>query len=174
MNHTTRAALFTILAAVAAAQDSRQLSLRQTLELAEKRSPDVQLASLRQVEAQARSLVARSAYQPQLGVAVGNTYQTSNMEGIGLLIPGIPARLGPYRVFNARPQLTAPVFDLELLSNIHAARERAIESKYDTETTRQATLLAVLELDINLFQAESRIAAAESRLRTAQAVHQQA
>ena len=118
--------------------------------------------------------MARSAYQPQLGVVVGNTYQTSNMEGIGLLIPGIPARLGPYRVFNARPQLTAPVFDLELLSGIHAARERVVESKYDAETTRQATLLAVLELDINLFQAESRIAAAAERLRTAQAIHQQA
>ncbi|MGB7762665.1 MAG: TolC family protein [Bryobacteraceae bacterium] len=174
MNRTTRAFLFTTLAAAAAAQDSPKLSLRQTLELAEKKSPDVQLAVLRRVEAQARSLLARSAYQPQVGIAVGNTYQTSNMEGIGLLIPGIPSRLGPYRVFNARPQLTAPVFDLELLSGIHAARERVVESKYDAETARQATLLAVLELDINLFQAESRIAAAESRLRTAQAVHRQA
>jgi len=148
--------------------------LRQTLELAEKQSPEMQLALLRRVEAQARSLVARSAYQPQLGVAVGNTYQTSNMEGLGLLIPGVPSRLGPYRVFNARPQLTAPVFDLELLSGIHAARERVVESKYDAETTRQSTLLAVLELDINLFQAESRIAAADARLRNAQAIHRQA
>lgn len=174
MNHATRVFIFTILATAAAAQDSPKLSLRQTLELAEKKSPDMQLALLRQVEARARSLVARSAYQPQLGVAVGNTYQTSNMEGLGLLIPGVPSRLGPYRVFNARPQLTAPVFDLELLSGIHAARERVVESKYDAETTRQATLLAVLELDINLFQAESRIAAAAARLRTAQAVYQQA
>jgi len=175
MIHTARVFLFTILAAAAAAaQDSPKLSLRQTLELAERKSPEMQLALLRQVEAQARSLVARSAYQPQLGVAVANTYQTSNMEGIGLLIPGFPERLGPYRVFNARPQLTAPVFDLELLSGIHAARERVIESKYDAETTRQATLLAVLELDIDFFQAESRIAAAAARLNTAQAVHQQA
>lgn len=174
MNYATRVFLFAMLALAAAAQDSPKLSLRQTLELAEKKSPEMQIALLRQVEAHARSLVARSAYQPQLGIAVGNTYQTSNMEGIGLLIPGVPSRLGPYRVFNARPQLTAPVLDLELLSGIHAARERVIESKYDAETTRQATLLAVLELDINLFQAESRIAAAEARLRTAQAVHQQA
>jgi len=174
MNHTTRVFLFTALAAAAAAQESPKLSLRQTLELAEKQSPEMQLALLRRVEAQARSLVARSAYQPQLGVAVGNTYQTSNMEGLGLLIPGVPSRLGPYRVFNARPQLTAPVFDLELLSGIHAARERVVESKYDAETTRQSTLLAVLELDINLFQAESRIAAADARLRNAQAIHRQA
>jgi len=174
MNYTVRVFLFTILAAAAAAQDSPRLSLRQTLELAEKKSPEMQLALLRRVEAQARSLVARSAYQPQLGIAVGNTYQTSNMEGLGLLIPGVPSRLGPYRVFNARPQLTAPVFDLELLSGIHAARERVVESKYDAETTRQATLLAVLELDINFFQAESRIAAADARLRNAQAIHQQA
>jgi outer membrane protein TolC len=174
MNHTTRVFIFALLAAAAGAQDSPKLTLRQTLELAEKNSPDVQVALLQRAEAQARSLVTRSAYQPQLGIVVGNTYQTSNMEGIGLLIPGFPERLGPYRVFNARPQLTAPVFDLELLSGIHAARERVVESKYDAETTRQSTLLAVLELDINLFQAESRMAAADARLRTAQAVHRQA
>jgi outer membrane protein len=174
MNRTTLVFLSAALALAASAQESPKLSLRQTLELAEKQSPEMQLALLRRVEAQARSLVARSAYQPQLGVAVGNTYQTSNMEGLGLLIPGVPSRLGPYRVFNARPQLIAPVFDLELLSGIHAARERVVESKYDAETTRQATLLAVLELDINLFQAESRIAAADARLRNAQAIHQQA
>jgi outer membrane protein len=174
MHNATRVFLLTVLAAVAAAQGSPKLTLRQTLERAEKNSPEMQLGLLRKLEAQANSLVARSAYQPQLGVVVGNTYQTSNTEGLGLMFPGFPSRLGPYRVFNARPQLTAPVFDLALLSTIHSARERAVESKYDAETTRQATLLAVLELDINLFQAESRIAAAAARLRTAQAVHQQA
>jgi len=174
MNHATRIFLLAALAAAAIAQDSPKLTLRQTLERAEKNSPDVELALLRKLEAQANALVARSAYQPQLGVVAGNTYQTSNTEGLGLVFPGFPSRLGPYRVFNARPQLTAPVFDLALLSTIHAARERAVESKYDAETTRQATLLAVLELDINLFQAESRIAAAAARLRTAQAVQKQA
>ena len=174
MNRITRVVLSAAFALAAAAQDAPKLSLRQTLELAERKSPDLQLALLQRVEAQARSLVARSAYQPQLGVAVGNTYQTSNMEGLGLLIPGVPSRLGPYRVFNARPQLTAPVFDLELLSAIHAAGERVVESRYDAETTRQATLLAVLELDINFFQAESRIAAAAARLRNAGAIHRQA
>ena len=174
MNNATRVFLLTALAAAAAAQDSPKLTLRQTLERAEKNSPDVQLALLRKLEAQANALVARSAYQPQLGAVVGNTYQTGNTQGLGLLIPGFPERLGPYRVFNARPQLTAPVFDLSLLSTIHAARERAVESRYDAETTRQATLLAVLELDINLFQADSRIAAAAARLSTAQAVRKQA
>jgi len=174
MNHTTRALFVAILAAAAAAQESPKLSLRQTLELAEKKSPDIELAALQKLEAQARSLAARSAYQPQLGLMVGNTYQTTNLEGMDLLIPGVPERLGPYRVFNARPQLTAPAFDLELLSNIHAARERVVESKYDAETTRQSTLLAVLEFDINLLQAESRIAAAAARLRTAEAVYKQA
>jgi len=174
MRRTALLFLSAVFTLAAAAQDRSKLSLRQTLELAEKKSPEIQLVLLQQMEVRARSLVARSAYQPQLGVVVGNAYQTSNMEGLGLLIPGVPSRLGPYRVFNARPQLTAPVFDLQLLSGIHAARERAIESKFDSDTTRQATLLAVLELDINLFQAESRIAAAGARLRTAAAVHQQA
>jgi len=174
MTNAARVFVCASLAFAAAAQDVPKLSLRQTLQFAEKKSPEMQLALLRKLEARANSLVARSAYQPQLGLVIGNTYQTTNLQGMDLLIPGVPERLGPYRVFNARPQVTAPVFDLALLSTIHAASERVVESKYDAETTRQATLLTVLELDINLFQAESRMAAAAARLRTAQAVRRQA
>jgi len=170
--------VFAVLAlgagAVAAQDSTLRLTLRQAMELAEKQNPDVQLAALRAVEVQATAEIARSAYRPQLGISVANAYQTSNLEGIGLMLPGAPSRVGPYRVFNARPQLTTPVFDLTLLSRIHAETERNQGAKYDTETVRQTTLLAVLELGIDFFQAESRIAAANARLHTAEAVFQQA
>ena len=155
-------------------QVAPKLTLRQTLELAEKRSPDVELAALRAVEAEAQRLVTISGYQPQIGIALSNSYQTSNLQGLGVILPGAPSRVGPYRVFNARPQLTAPVFDLSLLSTIRAARERVAESRYDAETVRQTTLLAVLDLSLNVFQAESRMAAASARLHTAEAVERQA
>jgi len=175
MKNAIGVSLWIMLALSAMAQQVPQkLTLRQALELAEKRSPDVELAALRTVEADAQRLVAVSGYQPQLGITVGNTYQTSNLQGLGVILPGAPSRVGPYRVFNGRPQLTAPVFDLSLLSTIHAARERVAESRYDAETVRQTTLLAVLELSLNLFQAESRLAAATARLHTAEAVEQQA
>lgn len=176
MNNATRVSVVLLLAGLAApAQDGAlRLTLRQALELAEKRNPDVQLAALRSLEMQASALVEKSAYRPQLGISVANAYQTSNLEGIGLMLPGAPSRVGPYRVFNARPQVTAPVFDLTLVSRIHAATERTVGSKYDAETIRQTTLLAVLELAIERFQAESRLAAASARLETAQAVFEQA
>src|SRR5262249_34473526 len=150
--------------AAAAAQAQQAVTLRQLLDLAGERSPEVQLAGLRHAESRVQSEIAASAYKPQLNVTVASAYQTSNLEGIGLLIPDRTSRPGPYRVFNSRPQLTAPVVDLALLSTIRASRERIVESKFDAETARQTTLLTVLELALNYFQAGSRIEAAEARL----------
>jgi outer membrane protein len=175
VTHAIRVSIVISLAAMAATAQPAplRLTLRQALELAEKQSPDLQLAALGALEAQANAESAKSAYRPQLAIAVSNGYQTSNLEGIGLVLPGAPSRMGPYRVFNARPQLTAPLIDLSLLSSIRAAGERSSASKYDAETVRQTTLLAVLELAIDYFQADSRIAAASARLDTAHAVLRQ-
>ena len=163
-----------LLMTVAGAAAQQPVTLRQLLDLAGQRSPQIQLAALRQAESRIQSEIAASAYAPQVNLTTSSAYQTSNLEGIGLVLPGAPSRTGPYRVFNARPQLSAPVFDLALLSSIRAARERIVESKFDAETARQTTLAAVLDLALNHFQAASRYDAAQARLRTAEAVHEQA
>jgi outer membrane protein len=163
--------LLTILTAASA---QTTVTLRQLLDLAAQRSPQIQLSMLNAAESRIQSEIAASAYAPQLNITTASAYQTSNLQGIGLIAPGVPSRTGAYRVFNARPQLTAPVFDLALLSSIRASRERIVESKFDAESARQTTLAAVLELALNHFQAVSRIEAAEARLRTAEAVYEQA
>jgi outer membrane protein TolC len=172
----TRLTLFllTLTVSAAQAQKPRVLTLREALELAQKLSPDIQLSRLAALEAEAASRNVRSAYQPQLQIAVSSAYQTSNLQGIGLLIPGFSDRIGPFRTFNARPVLTQTVLDLSLLSSIRAARERENERKFDIETTREATLLTVAQLYFQAQQVHSRSTAAEARRDTASAVFRQA
>ena len=53
---------------------------------------------------------------------MNGTYQTINLQNIGLIIPGMNSRVGPFRTFDARPTVMQNVLDLSLLSRIRAAR----------------------------------------------------
>lgn len=150
------------------------LTLREAMEQAEKLSPTVQLANLKVLEAEAATRNARSGYQPQVSLTVNGTYQTINLQNIGLIIPGMDSRVGPFRTFDARPTVTQNILDLSLLSRIRAARTAEAAYKYDAQTAKEATLLAVLQLYLQIQQADSRIAATEARRKTAEAVLEQA
>lgn len=150
------------------------LTLREAMSQAEKLSPTVQLANLRVLEAEAATRNARSGYQPQVSLSVNGTYQTINLQNIGLIIPGLGSRVGPFRTFDARPTVTQSIIDLSLLSRIRASRAHESALRHDVQTTREATLLAVLQLYLQIQQADSRIAAAEARRKTAEAVLRQA
>ncbi|MCC6391496.1 MAG: TolC family protein [Bryobacterales bacterium] len=167
--------LLTISMSALRAQPSpRTLGLREAMQAAEKLSPDVQLANLRALEGEAVTRNVRSGYQPQAGVSISGGYQAINLQNIGLFLPGFSARTGPFRTFDARPRLTQTVIDLSLLSSIHASREKERELRFDAETRREATLLAVLQIYLQAQQAESRIRATEARRKTAKAVLEQA
>ncbi len=112
----------------------------------------------------------KAGYGPQLSLVIGGAYQTTNLQGIGVIFPGFPSRVGPYRTFNARPVLTQTVLDLSLLEEIRASRERIREVKEEAEVTKEATIFAVLQLYLQALEAESRVSAAQARLRTAEGV----
>lgn len=162
-----------ILALAVAASAQEKLTLRDALESTAKLSPSVQSAKLDILKREAATMQVRSGYGPQLNLAIGGSYQQTNLQGIGLAFPGFSNRIGPYRTFNARPVLTQTVLDLSLLSEIKAARERTRESQDSAEAVREATQFAVLQLYLQVLEAESRLTSAQARLRSAQAVRNQ-
>ena len=133
-------ALLLLLAGSAAAFP---LTLQQALDEAIKQSPDIQLARLRTVEAEAKIAVVRAGLMPQATLQVAGTYQTSNLQGIGLVFPGFPSRVGPYRTFDARPRVTQTVLDFQLLSAIRASRARVGLAATQAETVKEDLLVAV-------------------------------
>lgn len=153
---------------------ARTLTLREALDLADRINPRIQVANLRVLEQEAAVLGAKAAYRPQLDAVVSQTYQTLNLQALGLLFPGVPSRVGPFRAFDARPVLRQPVFDAGLLSRIRAAKELKLAAGHEAEAVRETTRAAVIDLYLRAFQAGSRMRAAASRLETARAVLAQA
>ncbi len=146
------------------------LTLSQALDEAAAQNPNVQLARLRALEARALAAARQSEYLPQVNVTVATAYQTNNLQGIGLAFPGLSSRLGPYRTFNARPVVSQTILDLSILSSIRASRLREKAAEQDIESLREDTQAAVVGAYLQVFQSQSRLAAAQARLQSADAL----
>lgn len=161
------------LASITASAQTTTLTLRQAVDQIDKLNPDLALARLRVIESEAQAAVVQSGYLPQANLLVQGAYQTNNLQGIGLVFPGFPSRLGPYRTFNARPQITQTILDLSLLSQIRAARAQKGMAELEVRVAREDLTIAVVQLYLQALQADSRISASAARLRTAGAILRQ-
>ena len=174
MNTTAIRASVWLLAATAMGQAVPDpLELKQALTIAAGANPQVQMARLKNLENEALAMMSRSRMGPRLDAVVGGTYQTTNLEGIGLTFPGVPRRVGPYPTFNARPTLAMLALNLPLLSEYRAAKARSRQSQHDAATALEQTQLAVIEVYLQALQAQSRSEASAARVKTAEAVLKQ-
>jgi outer membrane protein TolC len=159
-----------LMAAAYAQTAPARLSLNEALDIAGKASPEIQIARLKALESYANAAQVRSGLLPQLTATVAANYQTTNLAGIGVSGESIPARVGPYRVFDARPRLTQKVLDLSLLSASRAARYTAKQMEHDSKAVVEQTQLAIIEVYLQSLQADSRRRAAAARVETARAL----
>ena len=168
------AALAALATSVFAQDIPQTLNLSQAFALLERENPVVLAARLKAMEAEMRAAATRSGWGPQLNLTAGQQYQTSNLQGIGLVFPGAGPRIGPYRVFDVRPRLSQTVLDLSLWSASRAAKLRAQADAAGSEAETEKVRLAVVELYVQAVQADSRRRAAEARVESAEAVLRQA
>ncbi len=152
---------------------SAQITLQQALEMADKAAPEIQIARLAVLESQAAALSVDAARHPQATFGLTTTVQTSNLQGIGLIAPGIPSRIGPYRTLDARPTVSWRVFDLSLLAGVKAAQARTRQNEANVSTVTEQTRAAVIDLYLQTLEADSQARAAEARIATAVAVLEQ-
>lgn len=151
----------------------RPLDLKSAAALAESQHPQVALARLETLLAKQDELRARSAYLPQINGIAEGTYQTTNLQGIGLIFPGFPSRVGPFRTFNLRPQATQTILDFSLLDSIRATKFSTEQRQWNEETAKEGIRLAAVQLYLQVFEARARIAAAEARIRGSNAILEQ-
>lgn len=150
-----------------------RLSLSQVLELVDRANPEIQAARLKALETGAGAAALRSTMGPQINASAAQSYQTNNLSGLGLLFPGVPSRVGPYRVFDLRPQLSQTVLDLALWANVRAERLRAQADSADADAAAEKLRLTVTELYIQALQADSRRRSAEARVTNAESLLRQ-
>ncbi len=171
---TAFAAALAALAPLAPAQPLEEpLTLTRALALVEELNPELRQQRLRALEMQAAGGEVRAGMGPQLALTTAYSAQTTNLQGIGVIAPGFPSRVGPFRVFDARPRLTQTALDLSLLERWRAARARTRQAEEETEAQLELLRLAVIQLYLQTQRADSSARAAAARLATADALLEQ-
>jgi outer membrane protein TolC len=165
--------LLCFVAGIAAAQEPLSLSLEEAVQMALQQNPDVQIANLSVLEADAGFAQTRSQLLPQLGAQAVQRRQTLNLRGIGLDFPGIPPLVGPFSVFDARPALSMRVLDVSAWQSVSAARKRIEQAQAGKQAVRQGTALSVIAVYLQAQELQSRIEASRGRLASATAVERQ-
>jgi len=157
------------LAPFAAAQPL-DLSLKSAVDLALKQNPRIQIAALQALETASQEGVVRSALRPQVNAGFGSAYATTNFQALGLNLPGMPDRAGPFQQFDARPSISQTLFDPGLRKSIAAAGERTREARWSGVALRESVVLSVVQAYLDVLESEARLASANAGLDTAESL----
>ena len=181
-----------VLAAPAHAQQAKRLSLADAVAMAREATPPVNLARLREREAQARAGQARGVLLPSFGGAASYSTRTFNLATFGLEIPTPPGTpppanlVGPIDNIDARLKVSQSLFDPSGWARIGAARRGVEQAEADRTNSvelaaqgaafaylRAARAQAVVEArtsDLSLARDLLQLAEAQERAGTAPAI----
>lgn len=152
-----------------------QLTLRQAADLALKQNPQVQIAVLNLAESQQNRNLARAGLLPQADMRVAEEAERANIAALfGRPFPGIPEHIGPFGFFQAGPVFSFPIFDLTALRRWQEASREAQASGHDSQNVREETVLMVVSQYLGSLQAAANVTAAQSQVKLAQALYDQA
>ena len=152
-----------------------RLTLRDAVALALKQNPQVILANLEVAQSGQDLRTARAGLLPRIDASVAETVNRENVQALfGGPIPGFPQHIGPFEVFQAGLGFQAPVFDLTLWRRYRASQAGVASARSDETTVREQSVLLVVSQYLGSQRAAADVAAAESRVKLAQALYEQA
>jgi outer membrane protein TolC len=127
-------------------------------------------------QARGERYVLRSNLMPNLNANLREVVEQIDLQAFGFPsnIPGIPQVVGPFNYFDLRATLTQTVADLTALRNYRAAGQIEKAAILLAKDARDQVVLAVGGSYLQVIAASARVDAAEARVRTAQAVYDQA
>lgn len=149
-----------------------QLTLRQALELALKNSATLRRAAAQVEQAEAQVRQAHSANLPQANVAAYDTLQTVNLRAMGIDVPLLPSRVGPFQVVDARAFVTQNVLNLPVRDRERAAREQSRSAAAVAGNARELLALQVGTAFAQALRAQSSERTLERQLELARKLHQ--
>ena len=154
-----------------------RLTLNQSVALALKQNPTVQIAILTAAQSEQDKNIAFAGLLPQANARISDEAEKVNLLaqfGGKVALPGFPKTIGPYQFFSAGPSVSAPVFDLTLWERYQAARNTADASKANNLSTREQVILLTVSQYIGTLRAVADVEASQSRVDLAQALYDQA
>jgi outer membrane protein len=152
-----------------------KLTLREALNMALQKNPQVQIATINLAESAQDKNRARANLLPQANLAVSDSAIRSNTETfLGMTFAGFPQAIGPFQVFQAGPQFSTPVLDLTLWRRYQEARHETEASREDQQSVREQITLLVTSQYLSCLRSQANVQAARSRVDLAQALYDQA
>jgi len=152
-----------------------KLTVQGAVALALRQNPQVQIAAITFGESAQDKNITRAALLPQSTLVVSDSATRLNLNTfIGRPFPGFPQHVGPFQVFQAGPQFSAPLLDLTLWRRYQAAKHGMDASRADQQSIREQITVLVVSQYLGCLRAEAEVRAAGSRVQLAQALYDQA
>jgi outer membrane protein TolC len=112
---------------------------------------------------------------PNVSGRVTENRQKVNLAAFGFPLPaGVPALVGPFNVFDARVNVSQPVFDLRAINAARAESHSLAAARLNVRTARDLVVLVAANLYLQSLAAAARVESAQAQLQTAQAIFDQA
>jgi outer membrane protein TolC len=167
--------LVPLLAAAAQAQTAAppQLTLAQALDQALKNNVQTRLAQERTTESRAQRGVALSPLLPNVSGAAYQASLTANLAAEGLtsaVFPGVPAFIGPFRVFDARLRMQASLFNLASIRGYQAARYGVQLAERQRQLIEEQVAAATSMAYIEVLEAGQSVEAAQANVELARSL----
>ncbi|MDE3153562.1 MAG: TolC family protein [Acidobacteriota bacterium] len=122
-------------------------------------------------EARGARKQALAGLLPSITTSVSETGQQINLEAFGFPpFPGVPAIIGPFKVFDARVFLSQRVLDFPALQHAREQAQKLSAAQDDYRNARDLVVLVSANLYLQTVAAQSRIEAATAQLDTAKAL----
>ncbi|HTW81207.1 MAG TPA: TolC family protein [Terracidiphilus sp.] len=138
-------------------------------------------AQVRRNSARASVLESASALLPTVSGSVSENVNRVSLAAEGFdasSLPSIgqyfPSAIGPFHYYAAQAQYSQSPFDMVAFRNLMAAKETGHAAEFDQRDAREQIVLAVAATYLQVLAQEARVTAAQSQVKYAQAIYDQA
>ena len=138
-------------------------------------------AAARRQSAHASVLGSRSALLPSITGSIQENVDKADLAAQGFdasSLPSIgqyfPSTIGPFHYYSAAAQFSQSPFDLVAIRNLMAAVESGHAADFSQRDVREQIVLAVAAAYLQVLAQDARVAAADSQVKYAQAIYDQA
>jgi outer membrane protein TolC len=149
------------------------LSLNDALQRGLKYNMGLLLSEQASRSARAQQLFALSTLMPNVNASVREQAQQLNLAVFGLSLPGIPAIVGPFSLFDTRGSVTQSVVNLSSIQNYRASKEASRAAQFSYADAQEMVVQVVTTLYLLTISGRARVNTAEAQLATAKAVYDQ-
>lgn len=158
-----------------AAGSAAALTLKDAIRLALKNNLGGLVADESSRSARGQRLLALSQLLPQVEARVSQSSIQNNLAAFGFSsFPGISSIVGPFSLFDARAAISQQVLNFQSINRSRAGAENERAAVLEAQDARDTVVLVATALYLDAVAGASRIEAAEARVKSAQALYDQA